>query len=74
MVVDVKVVDDLVVLDFVDDVVLGVEARTELEGVALVISTVAVLDRMAQDLIFVLLETGVDDEGEALELDPHGLA
>jgi hypothetical protein len=73
MVVDVKVVDDLVVLDFVDDAVLGVEARTEL-GVTLVTSIVAVLDRMAQDLIFVLLETGVDDEGEALELDPHGLA
>lgn len=70
---DVTVVDDLVVLDFVDDVMLGVETRIELEGPVLVMSKVAVRVLTAQDLILVLLEAGVEDDGVALE-DSHGLA
>jgi hypothetical protein len=61
------------VLDFVDEVMVGVETRTELEGLALEISKVAVRVRAEQDLILVLLEAGVED-GVALELEPHGLA
>ncbi len=69
----VEVVDDLVGIDFVEVTVLEVDTRTEFESLVLVMSKLAVRVLAEQDLILVLLEAGVEDDGLALE-DSHGLA
>lgn len=70
---DVTAVENLVVIGFVEVAVLEVKPRTELEALVLVMSNVAVRVLAEQDLILVLLEAGVEDDGVALE-DSHGLA
>lgn len=72
-VVDGTAVEDLVGIDFVEVTVLEVDTRTELEALVLVMSNVAVRVLAEQDLILVLLEAGVEDDGVALE-DSQGLA
>ena len=61
------------VVGFVEVAVLEMETRTELEELVLVMSNVAVRVLAEQDLILVLLEAGVEDNGVVLE-DSHGLA